>query len=107
MATNKSVFGSTVGVNFALDEVNCTGNESNIFDCQYPLRAECGGVSDQGAGVICGVTPGEYVTLTFRVILSATKIYITKGPREKCSEVHTNKSISIFSSNRTNLTAGR
>ena len=64
VATVRSVFGQSVGANYVLEKINCTGNESNIFDCPHPLGTRCGGVSEE-AGVICGVTPGEYiVTLT-------------------------------------------
>ena len=53
-----STFGTIVGGFYFLDDVNCTGNESNIFDCQYPPRTNCR-VGKEEAGVICGVTPGD------------------------------------------------
>jgi hypothetical protein len=60
VATTRSTFGRTVGGHFVLNNVNCTGNESNIFDCQYPVngRIDCLVVRNQEAGVICGVTQG-------------------------------------------------
>ena len=60
MATTKSIFGRTIGGHFVLDDVNCTGTESDIFDCQYPMnsRPNCRVSSDEEAGVICGVTQG-------------------------------------------------
>ena len=60
MATNRSTFGITIGRRFVLNDVNCTGNESNIFDCQYPTGSipNCRVSSREEAGVICGVTPG-------------------------------------------------
>ena len=57
VATRMSTFGGARS-NFFLDDVNCTGNESNIFDCQYPLSTNCiTGLEE--AGVICRVTPGN------------------------------------------------
>ena len=53
-----STFGTTAGGFYFLDDVNCTGNESNIFDCQHPPRTDCR-VGKEEAGVICGVTPGD------------------------------------------------
>ena len=63
VATTGSTFGRTFGVHFALNDVNCTGNESNIFDCQYPVneRINCLIVRYQEAGVMCGVTRGSYM----------------------------------------------
>ena len=60
VATNKSIFGRTIGGHFVLDDVNCTGNEYNIFDCQYPAssRPNCQVVRNEEAGVICGITSG-------------------------------------------------
>ena len=60
VATNMSVFGRTIGGHFVLDDVNCTGNESNIFDCRYPVnsRPNCLISMNEEAGVICGVTQG-------------------------------------------------
>jgi hypothetical protein len=69
---NMSIFGRTVGGHFVLDDVNCTGNESNIFDCQYPTGStpNCKVTNDEEAGVICGVTPGIYQY--FRSLISVT-----------------------------------
>ena len=41
---------------FILDDVNCTGNESNVFDCSHPLRTDCSVSLREEAGVICGGT---------------------------------------------------
>ena len=68
MATHKSIFGVSVGGFYAFDDLNCNGNESHIFDCQHPLRADCG--TDRGeAGVLCGRTPGNFKS----VLLSLNK----------------------------------
>ena len=37
-----------------LCDVNCTGNESNIFDCSHSLSNDCRVSSREEAGVICG-----------------------------------------------------
>ena len=60
MATTKSTFGMTIGGHFVLDDVNCTGNESSIFNCQYPRDSspDCKVVNNEEAGVICGALPG-------------------------------------------------
>jgi hypothetical protein len=52
----KSVFGITDGGFFILDDVNCTGNESNVFDCPHPLRTDSRVSRREEAGVICGGT---------------------------------------------------
>ena len=49
-----STFGTTIGGHFILDDVNCTGNESNIFDCPHPLNTDCTVLNREEAGVICG-----------------------------------------------------
>ena len=54
VAITNSIFGTTVGRDFILDDVNCTGNESNIFDCHHPLRHDCIILRREEAGVICG-----------------------------------------------------
>ena len=59
-----STFGTSNGAHFVLDDVNCHGNESNIFDCQHPLRTNCEGTVGREAGVICGLTRGEYNFVT-------------------------------------------
>ena len=60
VATSMSIFGRTIGGHFVLDDVNCTGNEFNIFDCRYPVnsRPDCRVHNNKEAGVICGVTQG-------------------------------------------------
>ena len=54
-----STFGTTEGGFFVLDDVNCTGNESNIFDCSHPLSTDCRIWRREEAGVICGGTHGH------------------------------------------------
>ena len=55
-----STFGMTIGGHFVVDDVNCTGNESSILDCLYLTNysVNCLVSRNNGAGVICGVTPG-------------------------------------------------
>ena len=36
---------------FAMDDVACTGRESNIRNCRHNTRDNCGG--SEGAGVVC------------------------------------------------------
>ena len=67
MATKESTFGRTSEGHFVLNDVNCTGNESSIFDCQYPKNLSpdaCKVVRDEEAGVICGVSPGITVLIS-------------------------------------------
>ena len=54
VAITESIFGTTDDGFFILDDVNCTGNESNIFDCFHPLSNDCRISSKEEAGVICG-----------------------------------------------------
>ena len=44
---------------YVLTDVNCTGNESNIFDCHQLQSTNifCR-IGREEAGVICGVNPG-------------------------------------------------
>ena len=51
-----STFGTIVGGFYFLDDVNCTGNESNVFDCPRALRTDCSVLLREEAGVICGGT---------------------------------------------------
>ncbi len=62
VAITKSVFGITDGGFFILDDVNCTGNESNVFDCPHPLRTDCRISLREEAGVICGGTQSNSCT---------------------------------------------
>ena len=57
------MFGMTIGLIFFLDDVNCTGNESSIFDCQYPPSTDCQVFRREEAGAICGVTPGKVASM--------------------------------------------
>ena len=65
VATTGSTFGRTLGrtfgVHFVLNNVNCTGNESNIFDCQHPtdVHINCQVTRKEEAGALCGVTSGK------------------------------------------------
>ena len=56
VATHRSTFGR-VNSNYVLGDVNCTGNESNIFDCQHSQSVSCTGGLEE-AGVLCGVSKG-------------------------------------------------
>ena len=49
-ATVQSQFGS-VPSTFAMDNVQCTGNETSLLDCPHLTVDDCG--SHEGAGVIC------------------------------------------------------
>ena len=57
VATHMSTFGMGIGT-YILDDVNCTGNESNVFDCQYPKSTHCE-VGREEAGVLCGIIAGK------------------------------------------------
>ena len=52
--TIESHFGQ-VSDEFAMDDVQCSGNETSIFDCPHQTIDNCGG--SEGLGVICS---GEY-----------------------------------------------
>ena len=54
-ATSSSTFG-TVSTNFIMDDVQCTGSESQLQDCTHSPNHNCGG--NEGAGVVC-TDPGE------------------------------------------------
>ena len=64
VATRRSTFGVTIKGHFVLDDVNCTGRESNIFDCHNPTgqHMNCLVTRREEAGVLCGVTPGNFAT---------------------------------------------
>ena len=53
--TIKSHFGS-VPADFAMDDLNCIGSETSIFECAHNIVDDCG--SSEGAGVICSDNPG-------------------------------------------------
>ena len=78
VATNMSIFGLTIGRHFILDDVNCTGNESNIFDCQYLTGSipNCRVSNREEAGVICGVTPGPVRLLS---IIDTSKLLLHRS----------------------------
>ena len=48
--TSQSYFG-TVNKTFAMDDVQCLGNEATILACPHNSEDNCGG--HEGAGVIC------------------------------------------------------
>ena len=50
-ATRDSQFGQVFTSNFAMDEVNCNGDEDHLQDCEYESVDDCG--LGEGAGVIC------------------------------------------------------
>ena len=62
--TKKSHFGP-VPTNFAMDNVNCTGDEMSIFDCAHDTADDCD--SDEGAGVMCSNDPGTLYCNAFLV----------------------------------------
>lgn len=49
-ATYKSEYGR-VQDNYIMDDVECVGRETNIFNCEHEDEAECG--ATEAAGVIC------------------------------------------------------
>ena len=50
-ATTGSEFGDVRG-DFSMDNVNCTGQEGDLRECQHETKDNCGG--DEAAGVVCG-----------------------------------------------------
>ena len=52
-ATRYSVFG-LVGEDFSMTEVNCTGEEQDIINCQHSTTISRWCESDDAAGVVCG-----------------------------------------------------
>ena len=52
-----STFEIMSDLTFITDDINCTGNELSIADCQRSSAISCRGMG-QDAGVICGTTPG-------------------------------------------------
>ena len=46
----ESHFGE-VSEEFAMDDVQCSGNEASIFDCSYTTEENCD--ANEGLGVIC------------------------------------------------------
>ena len=58
IATHQSIFGMPASGFYALDDVNCIGNETTIFNCDYPPKTKCS-VGREEAGVICGVDSGR------------------------------------------------
>jgi len=57
--TDNSFFGP-VSEDFAMDEVECTGDEEYIWRCPHETEDDCGG--DEGAGVICSNEPPMMTT---------------------------------------------
>ena len=56
IAIQNSQFG-LVPDNFIMDDVQCTGAETDINDCDHLDEHNCGG--HEGAGVICRVSPSD------------------------------------------------
>jgi len=50
VSTGGSTYGS-VPTDFIMDDVNCTGSEQTLFECNYNPSHNCG--STEGAGVMC------------------------------------------------------
>ena len=46
-------YGGSVEDNFIMDDVACTGSETNILSCPYNPSDNCG--TSEGAGVVCTV----------------------------------------------------
>ena len=49
--TRESQFGMAPGGNFGMDDVKCSGSESDIRDCRHTTRDDCG--PEEAAGAIC------------------------------------------------------
>ncbi|XP_064196959.1 T-cell differentiation antigen CD6-like isoform X1 [Anguilla rostrata] len=84
------VFGVGSGPIF-LDKVNCTGSESNLWDCPAQRRPNC--THKQDAGVVCSESPGAQPTTTVAVTTGAWTTIIgipdapSWGPRYSPAEV--------------------
>ena len=44
-----------------MDDLECNGTESSLFDCAFSENSNCGHAED--AGVFCGVTLGKYAMI--------------------------------------------
>ena len=53
-ATQNAYFG-TYGSNFIMDDVNCQGDEEDLWDCAFRATHNC--ASSEAAGVICSQHP--------------------------------------------------
>ena len=71
MATSKSLFGTNEKGIYFLDDVNCSGNESNILECPHPPRTNCRHRLEE-AGVICGVNSTGNKQCVFMIIMILT-----------------------------------
>ena len=49
--TRESQFGMAPGGNFGMDDVKCSGSETDIRDCRHTTRDDCG--PEEAAGAIC------------------------------------------------------
>ena len=70
VATIKSSFGS-VPANFRVSSVKCDGTETELYQCKYLLRNDCG--ISEGAGVVC---------------IDPTKLKLTGGTHEREGNVY-------------------
>ena len=50
-STIKSRFGNAPSGNFGMDDVKCTGSETDIRDCSHKTYDDCG--AEEAAGAIC------------------------------------------------------
>jgi len=57
-ATWSSKFGEAVGP-YGMDDVKCSGSETNITNCKFSLNSNCG--SDEAAGVVCDTRTVEEI----------------------------------------------
>ena len=58
-ATNNAYFG-THGSDFIMDDVNCRGDEEDLWDCAFLANHNC--ASSEAAGVICSEEPDQPAT---------------------------------------------
>ena len=49
--TRESQFGNAPGGNFGMDDVKCSGSETDIRDCSHVTHDDCG--AGEAAGAIC------------------------------------------------------
>ena len=55
--TRESQFGNVPGGDFGMDDVKCSGSETDIRDCRHVTSDDCG--AGEAAGVICSDFQGS------------------------------------------------